>query len=122
MFTILISLLASSAVAFAKTGMYDWEITWVTANPDGFERPVIGINGEWPCPTIGADVRDRLAVHVASALGNQSTSLHWHGQNPRGTPFMDGSSGVAQCPIRPENPSSPVAEKYDKELVITLSN
>lgn len=84
-----------------KTVTYNWDITWVTASPDGFERPVIGINGQWPCPAIHVDLGDRLVVHVNNALGNQSTSLHWHGLHQYGTPSMDGSTGATQCPIPP---------------------
>ncbi|KAL8719660.1 MAG: hypothetical protein Q9225_003357 [Loekoesia sp. 1 TL-2023] len=101
MLFLILSFLIFVVLACAKTVTYDWEITWVTASPGGFTRPVIGINGEWPCPTVEVDVGDRLVVHVTNSLGNQSTSLHWHGQNQRGTPYMDGTSGVAQCPIPP---------------------
>lgn len=58
----------------------DFEIGWVTANPDGaFDRPVIGINGQWPIPPIVANVGDQVIVNVLNSLGNQSTSLHFHG-------------------------------------------
>ena len=90
-----------SFLAAAKTVQYDWEIGYVDVSPDGFERKAIGINGEWPCPTVEVDVGDRLVVHVTNSLDDQSTSIHWHGLNQRGTPFMDGSSVVAQCPIPP---------------------
>lgn len=101
MLSFIVAFLTFIVFAHAKTVTYDWDIGWVTASPDGYERPVIGINGEWPCPTVQVDLGDRLVVHVTNSLGNQSTSLHWHGQNQRGTPFMDGTSGVAQCPIPP---------------------
>jgi hypothetical protein len=35
-----------------RTVELDWDITWVTASPDGFSRPVVGINNRFPCPTI----------------------------------------------------------------------
>ena len=31
----------------SNTVVYDWNIGWVTAAPDGFARPVIGVNGQW---------------------------------------------------------------------------
>jgi len=38
-----------SAAAQAAVVTYDWNITYVNANPDGlFERRVIGINGVFP--------------------------------------------------------------------------
>ena len=51
-------------LAFAKTVQYNWDLTWVTAAPDGFSRPVIGINGAWPCPQVDVDVGDRMVVNV----------------------------------------------------------
>lgn len=88
-------------LALAKTVHYDWNVGWVTAAPDGFSRPVIGINGEWPCPQIDVALGDRLVIDVHNDLGNQSTSLHWHGLHQYGTNDMDGSSGATQCPIAP---------------------
>lgn len=64
----------------AATVTYDFEIGWVRSNPDGvFDRPTIGINGQWPIPAITADVGDRIIVNVLNSLGNQTTSLHFHG-------------------------------------------
>lgn len=81
---------------------YDWELTWVHANPDGrLVRPVIGVNGQFPCPTINVNVGDQLIVHVKNSLGNESTSIHWHGMHQEGTNAMDGPTGATQCPIPP---------------------
>lgn len=81
---------------------YDFKIGWLTANPDGAKaRPVIGINGQWPIPIITANVGDRVIVNVENDLGNQSTSLHFHGLYQNGTTDMDGSASVTQCPIPP---------------------
>lgn len=66
--------------AHAATVTYDFDIGWVTANPDGaFNRTAIGINGQWPIPQITANVSDQIIVNVKNSLGNQSTSLHFHG-------------------------------------------
>ncbi|KAJ5649661.1 Multicopper oxidase type 2 [Penicillium longicatenatum] len=96
-------LLASWAakLAAAKDVYLDWNVTWVNASPDGFERPVIGINGQWPCPQIDVDVGDRLIVDVQNHLGNQSTGIHWHGFHQYGTGVMDGATSVTQCGIAP---------------------
>lgn len=49
----------------AATVTYDWNITWVTANPDGMlERPVIGINGQWPLPMLNLTKGDRVIANV----------------------------------------------------------
>ncbi|KAM3443595.1 hypothetical protein MY4824_000481 [Beauveria thailandica] len=90
-------LLAQAAVV-----LHDFKIGWVTVNPDGaFDRTAIGINGQWPIPRIDANVGDTVIIHVHNQLGNQSTSLHFHGLVMNGTAHMDGPSQVTQCPIPP---------------------
>ncbi|KAK3387606.1 Cupredoxin [Podospora didyma] len=98
----LVCLLGSLAIASASTVKYDFEIGWVTANPDGLaDRPTIGINGQWPIPKIEANVGDQLIVNVLNSLGNQSTSLHFHGLYMNGSTHMDGPAQVTQCAIQP---------------------
>jgi iron transport multicopper oxidase len=81
-------LLAVSHIAGAATVVYDFNITWVRgkrslvrgsswnltdlrkANPDGlYERPTIGINGQWPLPIMTATVNDTVVVNVINQLG-----------------------------------------------------
>ncbi|MCJ1408319.1 hypothetical protein MMC19_002394 [Ptychographa xylographoides] len=91
-----------SSFVQAATVTYDFNITWVTANPDGaFDRPTIGINGQWPIPRISANVGDQVIVNVLNQLGNETTSLHFHGLYMNGTTHMDGPVGVSQCAIPP---------------------
>ncbi|KAF8535279.1 Cupredoxin [Trichophaea hybrida] len=96
----LILLLVS--IAHCALVQYNFNITWVIANPDGqFPRRTIGINGQWPLPTINVFVGDRLVVNVHNDLGNQSTTIHFHGILQNGTSYMDGVPGVTQCAIMP---------------------
>ncbi|KAF2671312.1 hypothetical protein BT63DRAFT_423525 [Microthyrium microscopicum] len=44
---------------------------------------------------------DTLIVNVCNNLGNQSTTIHWHGIFQNGTNSMDGTTGVTQCAIAP---------------------
>jgi iron transport multicopper oxidase len=86
----------------AKTVTYNWNVGWIwTAPVGGTAKPVIGINGAWPCPQLDATVGDRVIVNVCNNLGNQSTTIHWHGIRMNGTNDMDGVAGVTQCPIAP---------------------
>lgn len=88
--------------AVAETRTYDFTVEWLYRNPDGLHtRPVIGINGQWPIPRIEATVGDRVVVNLHNNLGNQSTSLHFHGLFMNGTNEMDGVVGVTQCGIPP---------------------
>lgn len=94
------SILLSSA--HSATVTYNFDIGWTTANPDGaLERPVIGINGQWPVPRVSANVGDQILVNLRNSLGNQSTSLHFHGLFQNGTTHMDGPTGVVQCDVPP---------------------
>ncbi|KJZ80330.1 hypothetical protein HIM_00180 [Hirsutella minnesotensis 3608] len=100
--TKLAALAVSATIAAAATVTHDFNVTWVRANPDGaFERPVIGINNQWPIPQIDVNKGDRVVINVNNQLGNQSTSLHFHGLFMNGTAHMDGPAGVTQCPIPP---------------------
>jgi FtsP/CotA-like multicopper oxidase with cupredoxin domain len=88
--------------SLAATITYDFNITWLLANPDGmYTRPVIGINNQFPIPPIVGTLGDRVIVNVNNQLGNQSTSLHFHGLFQNGTTHMDGPVQVSQCPIPP---------------------
>ena len=99
-FVLIFAFLGFVSDVLAATRTYDFEIGWVRANPDGLlERPTIGINGQWPIPRIEATVRDRVVVNVNNQLGNQTTSLHFHGLFQNGTTEMDGTAGVTQCSI-----------------------
>jgi iron transport multicopper oxidase len=97
-----LSALLAIAGSQAKTVTYDFNVTWVMANPDGlFDRKVLGINNQWPLPVIEVDKGDQLVVNMYNGLGDKSTSIHWHGMFQNGTNHMDGASMVTQCPIPP---------------------
>ena len=92
--------LTLASLGQAKVRTYDFNVGWLITNPDGlYNRTTIGINGRWPLPRIEADVGDRLVINVNNELGNQSTSLHFHGLFMNGTNEMDGVVGVTQCGI-----------------------
>ena len=101
-FNFFLSLMFFCCLAAAKVVTYDWSLTWVWTNPDGrLARPVVGINNQWPCPTINVDKGDEVVVHIHNNLGNETTTMHWHGLYQRGTNNMDGPSMVTQCAIQP---------------------
>lgn len=95
-------LFSSLELTIATIVEYNFDIAWIWTNPDGAHpRPVIGVNGQWPPPQIDATVGDTVVVEVNNLLGNQSTSLHFHGLFMNGTSHMDGTSFVSQCAISP---------------------
>lgn len=99
---------------FAYAAVYNWDVTWVSRNPDGLNtRPVIGINGQWPPPALTANVGERVTVHLTNKLGNETTSLHFHGLFQEGTNSMDGPTGATQCPIGPD-------EKFTYDFTVCI--
>lgn len=101
MHTISVILLILAGTAWADTVTLDWDITWVPASPDGFTRPVIGINGVWPCPMVQANVGDTVVINLTNQLVNETTGLHFHGISQYGTPEMDGPVAATQCSVPP---------------------
>ncbi|KAF2033923.1 hypothetical protein EK21DRAFT_97740 [Setomelanomma holmii] len=84
-----------------KTVKYNLEITNTTLAPDGFEKPVLVVNGQIPGPTIVADWGDTLEITVTSKLTTNGTGIHWHGLRQLGSNQMDGVNGLTECPIAP---------------------
>ncbi|XP_011300938.1 laccase-1 [Fopius arisanus] len=68
---------------------------------DGFRRSITVVNRQLPGPGIEICQGDRLIVDVINSLTTESTSMHWHGQHHRASPYMDGVPYVTQCPIHP---------------------
>lgn len=82
---------------------YDFTISRSTLAPDGYEIPVLLINGAFPGPTIEANWGDWIEVTVNNNITGpeEGTSLHWHGFLQTGRPWEDGVPSVSQCPIVP---------------------
>ncbi|OXU25591.1 hypothetical protein TSAR_001264, partial [Trichomalopsis sarcophagae] len=75
---------------------------------DGVQKPVYVANRQLPGPTIEVDYNpvcknDRIVVDVRNLMISESTAIHWHGIQQKGTPYMDGVPMVTQCPIAPGN-------------------
>ncbi|MCJ1336503.1 hypothetical protein MMC09_001779 [Bachmanniomyces sp. S44760] len=82
---------------------YDFTIKRGYIQPDGVNKSVILINGQFPGPTIEANWGDTIQVVVHNKLTapEEGTSLHWHGILQKETPWYDGVPSVQQCPIAP---------------------
>ncbi|KAI9766480.1 MAG: hypothetical protein M1839_004901 [Geoglossum umbratile] len=83
------------------TRTYDFTIKRQKKSPDGVQRDVIIVNGQFPGPTIQGNWGDMIQVTVHNQITGpeEGTAFHWHGLLQTGTPYMDGVPGVAQCPI-----------------------
>ncbi|KAL9011159.1 MAG: hypothetical protein Q9173_003972 [Seirophora scorigena] len=82
---------------------YDFTISRGYIAPDGVNRSVMLINGQFPGPTIEANWGDTFSITVRNKLEGpeEGTGLHWHGILQRATPWYDGVPAVQQCPIAP---------------------
>ncbi|CAE6443593.1 unnamed protein product [Rhizoctonia solani] len=80
------------------TRTYDWTVATATGSPDGYYRPMLVVNGQYPGPTIEANDGDTIIINVQNDM-SVGTTIHWHGLFQNSTPWMDGPAGITQCPI-----------------------
>ncbi|KAF2874488.1 multicopper oxidase-domain-containing protein [Massariosphaeria phaeospora] len=84
-----------------RTVYYNFEITNITASPDGRERIALVVNGQLPGPPIEASWGDTIMVTVANRLQDNGTSIHFHGMRQMNNSDHDGVPSLTQCPIAP---------------------
>jgi hypothetical protein len=58
---------------------YKFDVEYTYKKPDCVEHVVIGINGQFPGPTITAEVGDTLVIELTNKLATEGTVIHWHG-------------------------------------------
>lgn len=92
----------SQCAAAAKARHFRWEVSNMFWSPDCEEKVVIGINGQFPGPTIRAKAGDTIVVHLKNGLHTEGVVIHWHGIRQIGTPWADGTASISQCAINPE--------------------
>lgn len=85
------------------TRQYTFNIARAVMAPDGVQREVLVVNGQFPGPAIEANWGDTISVTVVNNITSpaEGTSIHWHGLLQAHTEFEDGVPGVTQCPIAP---------------------
>ncbi|KAI0325354.1 hypothetical protein GY45DRAFT_1261010 [Cubamyces sp. BRFM 1775] len=82
------------------TRTYDFVVEERAGAPDGVQKRMLVVNGQFPGPTIEANTGDRIVVNVTNKMPN-STAIHWHGLFQRGTNYYDGTVAITQCGIPP---------------------
>ncbi|KAH8199586.1 hypothetical protein TruAng_006236 [Truncatella angustata] len=75
-------------------------VTYKKGAPDGIQRDVIYINGQFPGPDLVFDEGDDVEITVKNNMPF-NTTMHWHGLLMQGTPWSDGVPGLTQKPIEP---------------------
>ncbi|OEL16814.1 Monocopper oxidase-like protein SKU5 [Dichanthelium oligosanthes] len=98
---LLLLLLLAASLAPARAGdpyaYYDWEVSYVSAQPLGVKQKVIGINGQFPGPALNVTTNWNLVVNVRNAL-DEPLLLTWNGVQQRKTAWQDGVLGT-NCAI-----------------------
>ncbi|XP_066393045.1 monocopper oxidase-like protein SKU5 [Miscanthus floridulus] len=98
---LLLLLAAALAPAPARAGdpyaYYDWEVSYVSAQPLGVKQKVIGINGQFPGPPLNVTTNWNVVVNVRNAL-DEPLLLTWNGVQQRKTAWQDGVLGT-NCAI-----------------------
>uniref|UniRef100_A0ACD6AHM5 Uncharacterized protein n=1 Tax=Avena sativa TaxID=4498 RepID=A0ACD6AHM5_AVESA len=95
-------LLAPHCAEAAKARHFKWEVGNMFWSPDCEEKVLIGINGQFPGPTIRAKAGDTIVVELKNGLHTEGVVIHWHGIRQIGTPWADGTAAISQCAIQPE--------------------
>ncbi|ATY65915.1 ferro-O2-oxidoreductase [Cordyceps militaris] len=88
-----------------KTLRMTWNVTRELRQPDGVEKQIYLINGQFPGPVIEARPGDELVINVYNHVENdtEGIAVHWHGLIMNGANDMDGVVGVTQCAIVQNN-------------------
>ncbi|KAK4547911.1 hypothetical protein LTR36_010630 [Oleoguttula mirabilis] len=97
------------------TRYYEFTISRGRISADGVLRDVMLINNQFPGPVVEANWGDWIQVIVHNNISNpfEGTSVHWHGQVQKNSPWEDGVPGATQCPIAPGHTYT---YKYQAEL------
>ncbi|PIN16915.1 L-ascorbate oxidase [Handroanthus impetiginosus] len=95
----LLSAFAYSSTIAAKARHFKWQVEYIHWSPDGLEGVVMGINGQFPGPTIRARAGDTIHVELTNKLPTEGVVIHWHGIRQIGTPWADGTASISQCAI-----------------------
>jgi FtsP/CotA-like multicopper oxidase with cupredoxin domain len=84
-----------------QTRHYDFTLTRQYLAPDGVNRSLLLVNGQYPGPTIEANLGDTIEVKVTNNIANpyEGTAIHWHGLSQKNSQWADGVPSVSQCPI-----------------------
>ncbi|POO01465.1 Copper-resistance protein [Trema orientale] len=79
-FLIVISVLVGAALGGNPVVRhYDFSVEYVYGAPDCLEHVVMGINGQFPGPTIRAKAGDTVSVRLTNKLLTEGVVIHWHG-------------------------------------------
>uniref|UniRef100_A0A0E0F9Z0 Plastocyanin-like domain-containing protein n=1 Tax=Oryza meridionalis TaxID=40149 RepID=A0A0E0F9Z0_9ORYZ len=82
---------------------HDWDISYQFTSPDCVRKLAVTINSHTPGPTIHAVQGDTIIINLKNSLLMENVTIHWHSIRQTGTPWADGTEGITQCPILPDD-------------------
>ncbi|KAI1496446.1 multicopper oxidase [Biscogniauxia marginata] len=98
----LIRVTVSSALPHlaGNTRYFELTLTWEKGAPDGYEREMFKVNGQFPGPLLEMNEGEDVIILVRNESPYNS-SIHYHGIEMLGTPWSDGVPGLTQNHIQP---------------------
>jgi len=85
------------------TRRFHFEVREAILAPDGVEKRMMTVNGQYPGPKIEANWGDNVEVTVCNKLPLNGTSIHFHGLRQLNTNYADGATSQTECPIAPND-------------------
>ncbi|KAG0462620.1 hypothetical protein HPP92_021096 [Vanilla planifolia] len=76
---------------------FEWDVSYISASPLGVKQQVIGINGQFPGPTLNITTNWNVVVNVHNNL-DEPFLVTWDGLQQRKNSWEDGVLGT-NCPI-----------------------
>ena len=72
--------LSLTANVLAGTSHFKLELSWGKGAPDGYEREMIFINGQYPGPLLDIQQGDEVEIEVLNSMPF-NTTIHAHGKS-----------------------------------------
>ncbi|KAG5232168.1 Multicopper oxidase, type [Salix suchowensis] len=94
---ILVLFLVTGSFAGDPYVFFDWTVSYLIASPLGIKQQVIGINGQFPGPTLNVTTNWNVVVNVKNDL-DEPLLITWNGVQHRKNSWQDGVLGT-NCPI-----------------------
>ncbi|KAI1339707.1 multicopper oxidase [Xylariaceae sp. FL0016] len=79
---------------------FELSLTWEKDVPDGYQRYLFKVNGQFPSPTVEANQGDDVVALVRNN-SPYNTTIHCRGIEMKDTPWSDGVPGISQNDIQP---------------------
>ncbi|KAG6366543.1 hypothetical protein INS49_000720 [Diaporthe citri] len=78
-----------------STRHFDFTVTWAQNAPDGVERNMFMVNGQFPGPKLELIQGDNVVVKLRNS-SPFNTTIHYHGIEMFQNPWSDGTPGISQ--------------------------